>query len=90
MAQRARRERERVEKEYSAYQVGQRLRRERERSGQCVQPREPTYFPSLTPDSRRRICLEVIQTAKKRAMVTHSSITTFSMASTSSALPMNR
>ncbi|KAI8540035.1 hypothetical protein RHMOL_Rhmol09G0230200 [Rhododendron molle] len=34
------------------------LQRERERDGECIQPRRPTFFPSLTPSRRRRACLE--------------------------------
>ncbi|XP_058186384.1 uncharacterized protein LOC131303512 [Rhododendron vialii] len=34
------------------------LRHERERAGECIQPRRPTFFSSLTPSRRRRACLE--------------------------------
>ena len=89
MAQRERRERERIQRGGSAYQMGQRLRRERERSGECVQSRRTTYFPGLTPSRRRRACLEVVQSVKKRTMIPHPSICSPSMPSISSALPSN-
>ena len=91
MAQRERRERERNQREASAHQMGQRLRRERERLGECVQSAQPTYFPGLTPSRRRRACLEVIQSVKKRTMAPHPSICSPSMpsTSTSSDLPRN-
>ncbi|KAF7119934.1 hypothetical protein RHSIM_Rhsim13G0187400 [Rhododendron simsii] len=62
------------------------LRRERERAGECIQLRRPTFFPSLTPSRHRRACLErgmmatninpltstsIEIPAPKRAMVSH-------------------
>ena len=86
MAQRERRERERNQREASAHQMGQ-----RERLGECVQSMQPTCFPNLPPNRRRRACLEVIQSVKKRTMAPHPSICSPSMpsTSTSSDLPRN-
>ncbi|GMP26454.1 hypothetical protein CsSME_00002879 [Camellia sinensis var. sinensis] len=51
LAQRARREREKNQKPCSAYQLGQRLRRERERerSKECINPRQPSLTPNWPP-----------------------------------------
>ena len=79
MAQCARREREQNERRRSTAQLGQRLRRERERLGECVQTTQSIDFTSLTP-SLLRPCLEqgiettnVIQPPQKRTMVAQSS-----------------
>ncbi|KAF7140271.1 hypothetical protein RHSIM_Rhsim06G0045600 [Rhododendron simsii] len=56
------------------------LRRERERARECIQPRWPTSFSSLTPSRRQRACLEggmtstsieIPTNSRKRAMVSH-------------------
>ncbi|KAG5550191.1 hypothetical protein RHGRI_015221 [Rhododendron griersonianum] len=56
------------------------LRRERERARECIQPRWPASFSSLTPSRRRLACLEGGMTSTsieiptnipKRAMVSH-------------------
>ena len=81
MAQRERRERERNEKRRTALQLGQQLRREREKSRDCSQPQQPIHSPSLTPSRRGRACLEqgtettyAIESTKKRTTVSHPSM----------------
>ena len=84
MAQRARREREKIK-----FQC---LQREQEGLDECVQLRQH----SLTPIRRDRTHLEWetitedSQSAQKRTMVTHHSTCSFSMPSTSLAPPRNR
>ena len=89
MAQRARREREKIEKSYFEFQC---LQREQEGLEECVQLRQH----SLTPIRRDRTHLEWetitedSQSAQKRTMVTHHSTCSFSMPSTSSNSQRNR
>ncbi|KAG5561407.1 hypothetical protein RHGRI_004441 [Rhododendron griersonianum] len=88
LAQRARRERERNERQYSPYQLGQRLRRERERTTERIGSRQSTNPPSLSPT--RMGCLEeamdtteVIESAQRRQMLQHPGGCSTDMPSTS-------
>ncbi|KAG5549495.1 hypothetical protein RHGRI_014732 [Rhododendron griersonianum] len=56
------------------YQRPKFLRRERKRAGECIQPRRPTFFPSLTPSHRRRACLERGMMATNSNQLTFTSI----------------
>ncbi|KAG5562228.1 hypothetical protein RHGRI_005084 [Rhododendron griersonianum] len=50
------------------------LRCERGRAGECIQPRRPTFFPSLTPSRYRRACLERGMMATNSNQLTSTSI----------------
>ncbi|KAH7834143.1 hypothetical protein Vadar_013104 [Vaccinium darrowii] len=85
LAQRNRRERESIEKNRPGYQSGQRLRRERDRALSCIQPRHPTFFPSLT--SIRRATVEqrvaISEVPNEQHVVTHPSTHLISTLNTS-------
>lgn len=76
LAQRARREREKNERQYSPYQIGQRLRRERERTNERMQSRQSANPTSVSPIRMGRLedameTTEVIQSAQRQQMLQH-------------------
>lgn len=79
MAQRARRDRERISKQSAAYQLGQRL----QGASLIANRRHPTCLEKRTNSTN------VTAPAQKRQMVTHTSTFTFSSPSTSAAPQMN-
>ncbi|KAH7837757.1 hypothetical protein Vadar_017582 [Vaccinium darrowii] len=75
LAQRSRRERESIEKNRPRYQSGQRLQCERDRALSCIQSRQPTFFPSLTPSRQATVVHRafISQAPDEQHVVTHPS-----------------